>query len=230
MFPAWAYYYGWQGWHRLPDLEILNVNAVLDLLVGDELDRLLQGKRGVWLVRWQNQVTDPFNVLPLYLGSVGAQDDYGQFWHMELFHYNLPPSARFDPASFITQPTQAEFGHQAQLHGVRQVSNTEFILFWYAKAQMEVDYTIFVHLLDADGRTLINADHLPPRPTREWRASQIIPDRVRLTLPPDLADGNYLIAVGLYDASDPALARLPLSDGSGDRVILPFQVEAGALE
>jgi hypothetical protein len=50
MFPAWAYYYGWDGWQRLPDIEILDVNAALDLSVGDELDRLLGGKRGVWLV------------------------------------------------------------------------------------------------------------------------------------------------------------------------------------
>jgi hypothetical protein len=206
------------------------VNAALDLSVGDELDRLLQGKQGVWLVRWQNEVTDPFDVLPLYLGTVGIQDDYGQFWHMELFHYSLPPDARFDLESFITQPVEADFDGQARLLGMRQVSNAELILLWQGMVGMEADYTIFVHLLDAGRETLVNADHLPPRPTREWRPGQVIPDRVTLALPPGLSAGDYWIEVGLYDASDPALPRLSLKDGSGDRTILPIRLEVDDLE
>ncbi len=230
MFPAWAYYYGWSGWQRLPDIEVLDVNAGLDLSLGDELDRLLRGKRGVWLARWQNQVTDPFDVLPLYLGTVGTQDDYGQFWHMELFHYSLPPHARFDLTSFITQPAGADFGHQVRLLGMRQISSTELVLIWQVLTSMETDYTLSVHVLDAGGETLVNADHLPPRPTREWRPGQIVPDRVTLALPADLPAGDYRIAVGLYDAGDPALSRLPLGDGSGDRAVLPLHLEAGDLE
>jgi mannosyltransferase len=230
MFPAWAYYYGWSGWQRLPNIEVLDVNAALDLSLGDELDRLLRGKRGVWLVRWQNQVTDPFDVLPLYLGTIGTQDDYGQFWHMELFHYSLPSNARFDLASFITQPASADFGHQVRLLGMRQISNMELVLIWQVLTSMETDYTLSVHVLDAGGETLINVDHLPPRPTREWRPGQIVPDRVTLALPPDLPAGDYRIAVGLYDGGDPALPRLQLGDGSTDRAILPLHLEAGDLE
>ncbi len=230
MFPAWAYYYGREGWERLPDIEILDVNAALDLSVGDELDHLLRGKSGTWLVRWQNEVTDPFDVLPLYLGGVGTQDDYGQFWHMELFHFSLPPDARFNLNDFITQPAEADLDGQAQLLGMRQVSDTQLILLWRALAEMETDYTIFVHLVDATGETLVNADHRPQRPTREWRPGQIIPDRVSLALPPDLPAGQYWLEVGLYDTSDPALPRLPLKDGSGDRAIIPFRVEADDLE
>jgi mannosyltransferase len=234
MFPAWAYYYGWDGWGRLPDIEILDVNAALDLSVGDELDRLLRGKRGVWLVRWQNEVTDPFDVLPLYLGAVGTQDDYGQFWHMELFHYSLPPGARFDLAYFITLPIEADFSGQVRLLGGRQTSSTELLLFWQALTQLETDYTIFVHLLGADGETLVNADHLPSRPTREWRPGQVLPDRVALPLPSDLPAGDYWVEIGLYNAGDPALPRLALANGSGDQVILPLHldlpVEAEGLE
>jgi uncharacterized membrane protein len=230
MFPAWAYYYGGEGWERLPDIEILDVNAALDLSVGDELDHLLRGKSGTWLVRWQNEVTDPFDVLPLYLGSVGTQDDYGQFWHMELFHFSLPPDARFNLNDFITQPAEADLDGQAQLLGMRQVSDTQLILLWRALAETETDYTIFVHLVDAAGETLVNADHRPQRPTREWRPGQVIPDRVNLTLPSDLPAGQYWIEVGLYDTSHPALPPLPLKDGSGDRAIIPFRVEADDLE
>ncbi|GAB4542488.1 MAG: hypothetical protein Kow0063_34520 [Anaerolineae bacterium] len=230
MFPAWAYYYGWEGWQRQPDIEILDVNAALDLTVDEELERLLAGKRGVWLVRWQHEVTDPFDVLPLYLGTAGSQDDYGQFWHMELFHYRLPPDARFDLDSFITQPANATFDGQVRLLGLHRVSDAELVLIWQTLREMGTDYTIFVHLLNASGETLVNADHQPPRPTRQWRAGQVVPDRVRLALPAELPAGDYGIEVGLYDASDPALPRLPLENGAGDRVTLPFHVEAGHRE
>ncbi len=113
---------------------------------------------------------------------------------------------------------------------MRQISDTELVLFWQALAEMETDYTIFTHLVDAEGETLVNADHWPPRPTREWRPGLLMPDRVSLALPPDLPAGQYWIEAGLYDAGHPAMPRLPLKDGSGDRAIIPFRVEADDLE
>jgi hypothetical protein len=61
-----------------------------------------------------------------------------------------------------------------------------------------------------------------------WRPGQIVPDRVTLQLPPDLPAGDYRIEVGLYNAADPALPRLSLADGSGDRVILPLHYPSPA--
>jgi mannosyltransferase len=230
MFPAWAYYYGWEGWHRLPDSEILDVNTVLDLSAGDELSRLLRGQRGAWLVRWQNEVTDPFGVLPLYLGTVGSRDYRNQFWHVELAHYTLPPDARFDAASFITQPASADFAGKVKLLGLRQTPHAGVILFWQATAAMDTDYTIFVHLLDAGDRTLANADHLPAYPTHLWRPGQAVPDPAILKLPAGLAPGDYRLEVGFYNAADRAMPRLPLADGSGDRAVLPLRLEADDLE
>jgi 4-amino-4-deoxy-L-arabinose transferase-like glycosyltransferase len=230
MFPAWAYYYGWEGWHRLPDSEILDVNAVLDLSAGDELSRLLHGQRGVWLVRWQNEVTDPFDVLPLYLGTVGVRDYHNQFWHVDLAHYTLPPDAHFDAASFITQRAGADFAGKVTLLGLRQTPHAGLILFWQATAAIDADYTVFVHLLDAEDKTLANADHLPLYPTHLWRPGQAVPDPATLKLPAGLAPGDYRLEVGFYNAADRTLPRLPLADGSGDRVILPLHLEADDLE
>ena len=230
MFPAWAYYYGWEGWRRLPDSEILDVNAALDLSAGDDLNRLLRGQRGVWLARWQNEVTDPFGVLPLYLGVVGTQDYHNQFWHMDLAHYNLPPDVHFDAASFIAQRVGADFAGRVKLLGLRRTPHAGLILFWQATAAMETDYTVFVHLLDAEDKTLVNADHLPLHPTHMWRPGQVVPDPVTLKLPAGLAPGDYRVEVGLYNAADRAMPRLPLADGSGDRAILPLHLEADDLE
>ena len=231
MFPAWAYYFGWQGWHALPQIEVLDVNAALDLSVGVRLDDLLAGKRGLWLVRWQNETTDPFDVLPLLLGTVGTQDDYGQFWHMELRHYRLPPGAGFDLSSFITRPVQALFGDQVRLLGVQfaapsdlafaeqsgdhksAVSDGEnggIVLVWQTVAPVSVDYAVFVHLLDSTGNVLASADHMPARPTHEWPVGRILPDRAGLA-PPGQTAGRGVLA-GNRDSTTPA-SRACLASG-----------------
>ena len=38
----------------------------------------------------------------------------------------------------------------------------------------EEDYTVFVHVLDDDGRMIGAADHLPPTPTRQWKAGSTV--------------------------------------------------------
>lgn len=244
MFPAWAYYFGWQGWYALPAIEVLDVNATLDLSVGNRLDELLAGRHGVWLVRWQNETTDPFDVLPLLLGSVGTQDDYGQFWHMELHHYALPSDARFNLADFVTHPVIATFAGQVRLVGARtgspfdhrqgQSQGAPLILVWQALTRPAADYAIFVHLLDQSDNVLAVADHAPARPMGAWRPGDVLPDRVRLTTAADLPDGPYRLEVGLYDAAQPGLPRLGpvIADESdqllpGERVIIPVTLRAG---
>ncbi len=232
MFPAWAYYYGWDGWYGLPDIDVLDVNAVLDLTVGGTLNDLLAGKRGVWLVRWQNEVTDPFNVLPLYLGSVGRQDDYGQFWHMELYHYQLPEDADFSLEDFVTEPIGATFENSVLLVGARYEED-KLILIWQPLRRLDRDYTIFVHILDQNGQTVISADHLPSQPTHLWPAGQVLPDQVELALPVDPRTTPLWLEVGLYDAAVPAMPRLgpvdcpSCSDTGENRVLVPLEVDAG---
>ena len=188
-------------------------------------------------MRWQNQVTDPFDVLPLYLGTVGEQDDYGQFWHMELMHYNLPSDARFDIGTFVTHPVDADLGGQVRLLGMRHTAGPRVVLLWQAVAAMGTDYTVFAHLVNADGEVLVTADHRPTRPTSQWPVGHIVPDQVSLTLPADLPGGDdYWLAVGMYDAADPAMPRLgPVTSDSGegapgDQVMIPFVVKDASLE
>ena len=93
-------------------------------------------------------------------------------------------------------------------------------LYWRAEAGFDTSYTVFTHALDADDTVVINADHLPPKPTTGWVPNEIIIDPITLTIPADLPPGTYPIEVGLYDAADPAFSRLPLTGGDS-RLILP---------
>jgi hypothetical protein len=256
MAPAWAYYYGWEGWHPLPAIETVDVRAVLDLSVADRLEHILAHKNGVWLVRWQNEITDPFDVLPLLLNTIGMRDDYGQFWHMELHHYRLSSQTHVDlePERIITHPVHALLGGQIRLVGLRPVLEPckasphvseahaharqciALALFWQAASQVEENYAVFVHLQDDTGGALANGDHLPARPTSQWPIGCVFPDQVVLKLPPETPDGTYWLEVGLYDPSRAELPRLgPVvlePSGAlqpGERVLVPLSLREGAV-
>ena len=76
-WPVWQYYAPDLPVVRLPDLEILDVDAVLDFdTSGPPLISAFDaagGKRGAWLVNWQEEVVDPNDVAPVQLELGGAR-------------------------------------------------------------------------------------------------------------------------------------------------------------
>ncbi|MBI5650586.1 MAG: glycosyltransferase family 39 protein [Chloroflexi bacterium] len=96
-------------------------------------------------------------------------------------------------------------------------------LYWRARAEMDRDYTVFVHLLDANGQIVAQADHQPQAgnyPTSIWDAGEIIRDEFSINVPH--APGKYTLRIGWYDLQSGA--RLTLSDGT-DFVLLDTALE-----
>jgi hypothetical protein len=91
-------------------------------------------------------------------------------------------------------------------------------LYWQAERAPGADYTVFVHLLDADGSALGQHDG-PPRegayPTSWWLGGQIVVDRHTIQLSGPVT-GPARLQVGLYDPA--TLVRLPAYDGQGQRL------------
>ncbi len=84
-------------------------------------------------------------------------------------------------------------------------------VYWEAQAAPDLDYTVFVHLVDEAGKSWAQSDAGPENgsaPTTSWVAGQIIVDTHTLSLPADVPAGQYTLFVGLYDV------------GSGGRVPL----------
>ncbi|HSR29636.1 MAG TPA: hypothetical protein VLY63_03655, partial [Anaerolineae bacterium] len=99
-------------------------------------------------------------------------------------------------------------------------------LYWQALAEMDIPYTVFVHLLGTDGQVLAGHDSEPAsgtRPTTGWVPGEFINDTHDLSIPRDTLPGEYVVEVGLYDAVVPNLTRLPVLGEEGqvetDRVI-----------
>ena len=75
---------------------------------------------------------------------------------------------------------------------------------WEPAAEFEPpaeDYQVFVHLLDADGRILLQDDHFPPQPTSQWRAGQV-EEYSRWLYAPRLEVEQVSVVVGLYEAGE----------------------------
>jgi hypothetical protein len=95
----------------------------------------------------------------------------------------------------------------------------EVVLYWEAADLVAGDYTVFVHLIDGQGRLLAQQDNMPvggSAPTSGWPAQTLIRDNYRIALPEGVAAGPLTVAVGLYDA----VGRRPvtLADGTtGDQ-------------
>lgn len=105
-------------------------------------------------------------------------------------------------------------------------------LYWQALVELDIPYTVFVHLLDPEGRVVVGHDGEPgsgTRPTTGWVPGEYITDMHDLAIPADLLPAEYVIEVGLYDAGAPGKPRLTILGQDGqvgtDRVIFgPVQV------
>ncbi|HKZ82586.1 MAG TPA: glycosyltransferase family 39 protein [Anaerolineae bacterium] len=109
-------------------------------------------------------------------------------------------------------------------------------LVWQAAQRPDRNYTVFLHVVDGEGRLVAQGDSDPVgglRLTRSWRPGEVIRDDHPIALPDDLPPGNYAMVVGWYDRESPlrlpvetpALSGVEGSSGDSDRLNLePIRV------
>lgn len=106
--------------------------------------------------------------------------------------------------------TDSDFGGTIKLVGYTIDHTGEQMLItlaWQAIAATAVDYTGFVHLLDAGGDLVAQTDRPPAGyPTSDWRPGEIIIDHFRVDLPSNMSPGTYPLRTGFYDPA--TVARL----------------------
>jgi len=89
-----------------------------------------------------------------------------------------------------------------QLSGPARPGDTpELVLIWHALGRQNRNWTVFVHLVDAQEQ-IVAEDNRPPQddafPMLQWVAGDWVEDRHPLALPANLAPGEYHIRVGLF--------------------------------
>jgi len=126
------------------------------------------------------------------------------------------------PQYHPTTPAEVNFNHAIKLVGVDLSPTVTF--YWQSVAPVSEDYVVFIHLLDAAGNVVAQADAPPTNnayPTRWWLPGETIADARALPSAP----GATRLRLGLYSLSTgqrlPVLASsLPVED-NGVTINLP---------
>ena len=97
----------------------------------------------------------------------------------------------------------------------------DLTLYWQSLAEFDRNWTIFAHIIDADGRIWGQRDQQPADgafPTMGWVPNEYIKDSRQIPIYIETPPGTYFIRIGLYDASHPNFERLLI--GNDDHLIL----------
>lgn len=201
-----------------------------------QIHAVLSAQRRVWLVleRW-GLIKEYYS--PLTMQRILAMTDFVREDNGIIVLRSRPGAPLIPERPGVD--LSVNFDHQLSLQGYdlawettgsnQETRSLGLVLYWQALSSLPYDYTVFVHLRDAEGRNAAQADHQPLAPIYPptlWPVGQTIRERSILTLPEDLPAGEYDLWVGLYRLD--TLERLPvIGDLSGenalllDRVIVP---------
>jgi len=110
----------------------------------------------------------------------------------------------------IQYPLSANLGDQVELLGydldsdqLQAGETVHLTLYWQALDEIEMSYTVFVHLINEENQIWGQRDSVPGNgtlPTTGWVEGEVIADEYEFTVRPDAPPGEYLVEVGMYDA------------------------------
>ena len=225
-YPAWRYYAPDVEPLRLPQIETLDVNAVLDLSAAQALNAGLAGQHGAWLVQWQNEVVDPNGVVPFLLDTVGdAEPTTASFWGLGTpQHYRFSEAVRSAPdepgaafpvelplsAAHQGQELNVNFANQVELVGFSQPPCSQplcpVFLFWRSLAPLTSDLKLTATLFDQTfaiehsqplDRRLAAYDY----PTFRWQPGEVVLSRIDIPAYLGTPPGEFSLRLGVYDDS-----------------------------
>ena len=123
------------------------------------------------------------------------------------------------------------FDYGIELIGMDSGPKGAFTLYWRTDQPVPNDYTVFVHLLAADGTPVTQKDSPPLNddwPTSAWIPGQVVVDARQFDLPAGLTPGLYALRLGLYERETGARLGAYQPDGArwpDDAVVIEHVIE-----
>ncbi len=216
LFPSFDYYFrGDVPQIRMPDDPTLNAEHILGFDAANVLNRTLAGKRGTWVVLWQDEVVDPNGFLPMLLSSQGQEQKIQgtSFYQVRLRHWALAPNARFTPEPQPGTPRVANFKDQVKLLGWDSPapspadSGASFNLYWQSLDTLTLDYQVALRVQDAAGNLIGKQDRRPAGytyPTTRWKKGENLFGAYTVPLVAGAPAGDYFVELTVYAASNPS--------------------------
>jgi hypothetical protein len=235
-WPIWRYYAPDLDPIHLPEIEILDVDAVLDFAnTANPLREGLDIAAGAWIVGWQEEIVDPMGIVPLQLSRAGEEMPVdAQFWGIDLRRFrsvdgstiSAAISAAISADPPIDHPAQVNYGDALTFLGHTVKANGDLLLFWelntqYALRTTHYDLHLTAETVTADG---LPYAHVADRrlsaytyPTFRWSPGQVTVGRIpaHAWAGEGAAPGNYQLRLGVYDPlGDPAGFDVLGADGA----------------
>ncbi|MFQ5812731.1 MAG: ArnT family glycosyltransferase [Anaerolineae bacterium] len=209
----------WQDWASVrflvppsPNLTILAESAKLPQAFSAE----------VMLILWPYEDYSKYLSLLPVGSTIAAQEGSLEQGDLEKEARLLYVTYTATPATIPPGEPEARFEKGLTLVGHRldAVSPQELrlSLLWRAEAEIEADYTVFVHLM-RDDAILAQDDSFPAEgyyPTSLWRVGDIVSDEHTLALPEPYDPAEHKLIVGFYQLE--TLRRLQVLDTTGKPV------------
>jgi hypothetical protein len=222
----------WQAQAGIPadySVAVDYLDASGTLLAQDNKDPLQEPLYGFRTSHWApgQIVADIFRRVPAATSYVRAflmtgSSREGQVWGRTAVVQVRPATAS------PRQPLAARFGDGIRLLGYDLTAGQgiTLTLMWQPERALQMDYTVFVHAVDAAGVVVGQGDSPPVDnvyPTSSWRPGDVVRD-VHVA---SLEGQAVALRVGLYDRA--TMQRLPVTGsgaaaGAADYVTIPMQV------
>ena len=143
-------------------------------------------------------------------------------------HNNFGLPEALDDVPNPDRPIGARFAGGMELIGVDFPNGAtlevdkplNLILYWTAQEPIAKDYTLFLHLADAEDRLLYQFDGVPLQgrhPTRQWVPGQVFANPLAITVDAPIESGMATLSMGFYPINDRA-QRQQVYDAAGNPV------------
>jgi hypothetical protein len=237
-WPVWRYYAADLPVVRLPEIDVLDVNAMLTFANTAAPLRAAfvkeTNQNGAWLVQWQEEVVDPGEITPVQLELGGREKGQSAtFWGITLRRFSRIRPQRIVDAPPISQPLSIHFGDQLLLLGYHVLETGDLLLFWQRPSlaqPAEVDYQFSGETLDASGQPIAQIAGRRPGayhyPIHRWGADEVVMGQLEASqwLGPNPTAGRYLLRLTVYTLIT-GQVQLLASDTGQTTVEIPITVE-----
>jgi len=185
------------------------------------LDRVFALHPRIWMLRLYDTVVDPDGVIRDYLATRGRIIDDQQFVGESFTRVQGYLTTRAPLTALPDGATQREIllGNRIALLGfapasviVRAGAPLDVDLYWQTREPTNIDQYLYVGLFTVDGKPVASTDEVPlgnALGTSRWSPGEILREPVRLTVPANVAPGDYVLRVALYNplTNEPLVAE-----------------------